>query len=81
VNLIWHYLAHNKKIISTRTPEQLDKLKQDIIDTIKKIEINKIWETNNTRLCDWCEYKEMCKEHGNKLPPEFQEKENQQELF
>ena len=81
VNLIWHYLAHNKKIVSTRTPEQLDQLKIDIINTINKIEANKTWKTNRTRLCDWCEYKEMCKEHGNKLPLEFQEKEGQQELF
>lgn len=81
VNLIWHYLAHNKKVESRRTSEQLENLKQEIMNKIKIIEENKIWKTNKMILCDWCEYKEMCKAHGNCLPQEFQEKENQQSLF
>ena len=81
VNLIWHYLAHNKKVESRRTLEQLEQLKQEIISQIAKIEANKKWDTNKMILCGWCEYKEMCKAHGNSLPQEFQEKENQQRLF
>ncbi len=81
VNLIWHYLAHNKQVESRRTPEQLTQLKQDIINQIKKIETNTKWDTNKMILCNWCEYKGTCKAHGNSLPQEFQEKENQQNLF
>ena len=81
INLIWHYLNHNKKITSKRTNGQLEELKQDIINQINKIENNKIWNTNKIILCDWCEYKQICKAHGNKLPQEFQEKEGQQTLF
>ena len=81
IALIWHYLAHNKQVTSRRTPEQLTKLKQDIINQIAKIESNTTWNINKTRLCDWCEYKQYCKAHGNQLPKEFQEKENQQQLF
>jgi len=81
VNLIWHYLAHNKKVTSRRTTEQLEQLRQEIITQIKKIETNTIWKTNKMILCDWCEYKGMCKAHGNSLPQEFQEKENQKTLF
>ena len=38
VHLIWHFLAFNKKMISRRTDEQLESLKQDIINLINKIE-------------------------------------------
>ncbi len=81
VNLIWHYLAHNKKVTSKRTHEQLEQLRQEIINQINKIETNTTWKTNKTILCNWCEYKEICKAHGNSLPQEFQEKENQKTLF
>lgn len=81
VNLIWHYLSHNVQVSSRRTSEQLTQLRQDIVNQIKIIENNKTWDTNKTRLCDWCEYKGMCKEFENQLPIEFQEKENQQNLF
>jgi RecB family exonuclease len=81
VNLIWHYLNHNTQVESKRTPEQLEKLKHDIIKQIEKIENNTIWETNKMILCNWCEYKGYCKAHGNQLPKKFQEKENQQNLF
>jgi RecB family exonuclease len=81
VNLIWHYLNHNIQVSSRRTPEQLTELKQDIINQIKIIENNSTWNTNKTKLCDWCEYKDYCKEFGNSLPQEFQEKESQQKLL
>lgn len=68
VILIWHYLAHNKKVISRRTNEQLAQLKQDTIELIRKIEATTEFPTNPTILCDWCEYKSMCPEF-NKIKP------------
>jgi len=65
VLLIWHYLAHNQKICSTRTNEQLEKLKQNILKLIDKIESGKDFKANQTKLCGWCEYKNIC--------PEFKE--------
>lgn len=66
VNLIWHYLAHNTKIISKRTNEQLEKLRQEIIDLIKIIESTTEYPTYTSVLCDWCEYKSMCPAFGGK---------------
>lgn len=60
VVLIWHYLAHNQKIISQRSNEQLEKLKQDTKELIKKIESSEEFPHNKTILCDWCEYKNIC---------------------
>ena len=60
VRLIWHYLAHNKKIISKRTNEQLQQLKKDTLDLIKKIESSTEFPYVKSPLCDWCEYKNIC---------------------
>ncbi len=58
--LVWHYLNHNKKIISKRTDEQLNQLKHDIINLIKQIESTKDFPLNKSPLCGWCEYKSSC---------------------
>jgi len=58
--LVWHYLSHNKIIHSKRTNEQLEKLKEDTIELIKKIESTEKFPPNRGPLCDWCEYKKFC---------------------
>jgi len=71
VKLIWHYLAHNKKIISKRTNEQLQNLKKQTLELIKKIESTKEFPSKKTILCNWCEYKNICpvwnQENQNKI--------------
>jgi putative RecB family exonuclease len=62
VRLIWHFLAFNKEIDSTRTDEELENLKQNTIQLIDIIESEEQYLTNPSRLCDWCEYKEICRE-------------------
>jgi len=62
VYLIWHYLAHNQKIISKRTDEQLEQLKQDIINLIDKIESTNEFPPTQSALCGWCEYQDICPE-------------------
>ena len=77
VCLIWHYLAHNQKICSKRTNEQLEELKKITLSTIKKIEFAKEFPTCKSVLCNWCEYKNNCPEWNNTLE---QKKEKQGEL-
>ena len=62
VCLIWHYLAHGHKICSRRTNEQLDKLKKDTLELIKKIEATKEFPSQKSVLCNWCSYKKICPE-------------------
>lgn len=66
IQLIWHYLAHNKKIYSRRTNEQLLILKNQTIDLIKEIEKTKFFPYNKSVLCEWCEYKDICFAWKNK---------------
>lgn len=75
VILTWHYLSHNKQIFSKRTQEELENLKTETIQLIQKIENAKIYPTQKSILCNWCEYKEYCKAHGNKLPQKYREEQ------
>jgi len=60
VKLIWHMLAFNKDAVSERSDEQLEKLQQEVIEKIKEIESATEFPRNQTALCDYCVYKEMC---------------------
>jgi len=55
VKLIWHFLAFNKEIDSTRSDEELK-----TIELIDKIESDEKFESNTSVLCDWCEFKPVC---------------------
>jgi putative RecB family exonuclease len=74
VVLVWHYLAYNHKIISKRTEEQLEKLKDEIKRLIEEIENTKEFITNKSMLCDWCEYKSICPEWNFKIDEKVSEK-------
>ncbi len=62
VSLVWHFLAHNVMMKSRRTNEQLLKLKEETLDLIKKIESTKNFPPKVSKLCGWCEYKDICPE-------------------
>ena len=63
VELVWHYVAFDKEIRSKRTEEELDELKKDTIDLIKKIEATREFLPNESILCGWCYYKDICPLH------------------
>lgn len=60
VKLTWHFLAFDKEIISIRTDEQLIQLQSEVESLIEEIKACKEFPTNVTRLCDWCEFKQIC---------------------
>jgi putative RecB family exonuclease len=63
VKLIWHYLAADKEIVSSRTQENLKALEQEVLAIIHQIEAEikqGRWDVRQTRLCEWCEYKPVC---------------------
>jgi len=62
IRLIWHFLAFNKEVDSTRTDEELENLKLETIILIDKIEGAKDFPTNPSNLCNWCEFKPVCRE-------------------
>ncbi len=60
VKLVWHFLAFNKKMLSERTPEQLEVLRSETIEKIKKLEAAKEFAPRVSSLCGWCVYQSLC---------------------
>jgi len=62
VKLIWHYVAYGEDVISQRTDEELEELKQDILKIIAKInkaEVEDNFPAIETK-CEWCGFWEHC---------------------
>jgi RecB family exonuclease len=68
VRLIWHYLAYNKRIHVKKNNQELEQLKKETIELIKKIESATEFPPNKSILCDWCEYKSICPVWKNSSP-------------
>ncbi|MCP4567094.1 MAG: PD-(D/E)XK nuclease family protein [FCB group bacterium] len=67
IELVWHYMQFDTTLISHRDAEQLNRLKEDYIERIKRIESAVelgSFPTNETNLCDWCEYNKICPAKG-----------------
>ena len=62
VKLIWHFLASDKMVVIEKTEEELDRLKGDVIELIKKVESEKEFKPTRSKLCDWCEFRPICPE-------------------
>jgi putative RecB family exonuclease len=60
VKLIWHYLAFDSEIQSSRTPEKLHQLRQETLELIQKIEADRRFPPKEGPLCDWCDYQGFC---------------------
>jgi putative RecB family exonuclease len=60
VELVWHYVGFDTTLRSQRTPEQLKSLAAQTITVIDQIEREKEFAPRESRLCDWCEYREDC---------------------
>ena len=62
-------LAFEKELDSTRTEEELELLKNQTTALIDTIESAEVFPTRISALCDWCEFKSICREwaHLSKL--------------
>ncbi|MBL7072692.1 MAG: PD-(D/E)XK nuclease family protein [Candidatus Omnitrophica bacterium] len=74
VKLIWHYVIFDKEMVSIRSQEQLDDLRKSTIELIDKIESAEEFLPQESTLCIWCSYQDVCpkKKHIYKvsdLPP------------
>ena len=60
IRLIWHYLAFDTELVSYRTPEAITRLAEDTRRLIDKIESAQDFPPNESPLCGWCEYQDLC---------------------
>jgi putative RecB family exonuclease len=77
VTLIWHYLASETELKTTKTEGELKQLKGQTLKLVREIESTENFPVHESALCDWCEYYDICpaKAHGASVatlpPPEF----------
>ena len=62
VQLIWHFLKFDKEVNSTRSEAELTELKQSTIQLIDQIENDSEYKVCPGGLCDWCEFKSICRQ-------------------
>lgn len=60
VTLVWHYVATDMEVRSSRTPQQRDELRKRILDKIREIEAQSAFPARTSSLCDWCDFKALC---------------------
>jgi putative RecB family exonuclease len=60
VRLVWHYLLSNQVRRSSRTPEQLDTLRDETMALIDRIRAEREFAPKTGPLCAWCEYRDRC---------------------
>jgi putative RecB family exonuclease len=60
VELVWHYLVHNRTLRSRRTPEALAELRGATIRLIDEIEAEQEFKPKPGPLCRWCDFAEIC---------------------
>jgi putative RecB family exonuclease len=62
IRLVWHFLKFDKEVDSTRTDAELAALKTDTIRLIQQIEQEEIFAARPGYLCEWCEFKPLCRQ-------------------
>jgi len=60
VRLVWHYLAFDRELVSSRSHEKLAELTGDTIRLIDEIESAGEFSPRESAHCEWCEYPDLC---------------------
>jgi putative RecB family exonuclease len=60
IQLIWHYLAFDRDLVSSRSPDALTRLTEDTMRMIDDIEAAERFPPRESALCNWCEYPDLC---------------------
>lgn len=69
IKLSLYYLKHNMKLSSSRTPEQLEATKTEILSIIDNIQKQEFKPIPNP-LCDWCGHQKLCPMFKHKFKEE-----------
>ena len=70
VKLVWHFVAHDKELISTRTKDELEAVRNQTIKLIDEIVVAKDFPAKESTLCRWCSYQEICPQRKHLLKAE-----------
>jgi putative RecB family exonuclease len=60
IRLVWHYLAFDRELVSSRSGEAISKLVTETGRLIEDIEATTDFIPQESNLCEWCEYPDLC---------------------
>ncbi|MDP2743966.1 MAG: PD-(D/E)XK nuclease family protein [Dehalococcoidia bacterium] len=60
IKLVWHYLAFDRDLVSSRSDEAIARLTADTTRLIDEIESALEFPPKESSYCDWCEYPDLC---------------------
>jgi len=60
IRLIWHYLAFDCELVSSRSDEAIAQLIRDTTNLIDEIESAQEFPPKESSYCGWCEYPDLC---------------------
>ena len=60
IRLIWHYLAFDMELVSSRSLETISELARNTMKLIDEIESTQDFPPRESGLCGWCEYPDLC---------------------
>ncbi len=60
IKLVWHYLAFDRELVSSRSDEAVAQLVTDTTRLIDEIESAKEFPPKESGYCEWCEYPDLC---------------------
>jgi putative RecB family exonuclease len=82
IKLVWHYLSFDRELRSERTAKQLEDIREETLNAVKKVISAKEFPANVSNICDgWCGYRSICPKwaHLHKVetlsPKEFKEED------
>lgn len=67
VRLVWHYLRFDERLITTRSPEELARLREETVHRIAEAERATEFPPQESALCAWCAYFGICPAKGHRL--------------
>ena len=60
LRLIWHYLAFDRELVSSRSEEEISRLVMETIRLIDEIKSAEDFPPRESAFCQWCEYPDLC---------------------
>ena len=60
IKLIWHYVAFDRELISSRSDEAISRLVLETTRLIDEVDSATDFPPKESGLCDWCEYPDLC---------------------
>jgi putative RecB family exonuclease len=58
--LVWHFVRKGITRSSSRTPEQLETLREQVLGRVERIQAEREFPARPGPLCRWCEYRDGC---------------------